>query len=333
MSAAILIEHVVKTFPSSYSAWTWLRRRGNVPRTTVLDGITLAIEQGELFGLLGANGAGKSTLLKLLATIALPDAGTIRIDGIQTHRAPLEARRRIALCGGSERSFYFRLTVRQNLMFFGALVDLRGAHLTRRIVEVLELVDLRDVIDQKYARLSSGMRQRLSVARALLAEPAIVLFDEPTRAVDPVHAAALRRLMRDRLIGELGKTVLLATNILEEAWSCDRVAMLSRGRVVACDTPANLSRAANARYAISVDRIDGALLERTRAVPGIRTLQIGESALNPTLLVEFDEARPSLTALLRAVSANGSVVLDIRPDEPAAADVFTELSGRGASDE
>ena len=206
MSAAISIERVVKTFPTSYSAWTWLRRRGNLNRKIVLDGITLEIARGELFGLLGANGAGKSTLLKLLATIALPDSGTIRIDGIESHRDPLEARRRMALCGGSERSFYFRLTIRQNLAFFGALVDLSGTRLARRMTEVLDLVDLRDAIDEKYERLSSGMRQRLSIARALLAEPAIVLFRTTGAAYDLAVAmanlAAVRRADRRAALEE-----------------------------------------------------------------------------------------------------------------------------------
>lgn len=329
MSSAIVVDRVVKSFPASYGVWSWLRRGGRVARKTVLDGVSLEIERGELFGLLGPNGAGKSTLLNLLATIALPDTGTIVIDGVATREAPLEARRRIALCGGSERSFYYRLTVRQNLEFFGALVDLRGATLRRRIDEVLELVDLGEAAKEGYAALSTGMRQRLSVARALLAEPAILLFDEPTRAVDPVHAAAIRRLMRERLIEHLGKTVLLATNIVDEAWSCcGRVAMLSRGRIVACDTPANLSRVRSARYTIAVDHVDAALLERTRNVPGVRALQMLDAAV-PVFTVEFDEDHPSLTPLLRAVSANGVSVLDIRPDDPPPSEVFSELVSRG----
>lgn len=238
---AIVVDRVTKTFPVVSSAWTWLRTMGRVPRKTIVSDVSFTVARGETFGLLGPNGAGKTTVLKLLATLAIPDAGRVEVCGIATDRDAAAARRRIAYCGGGERSFYFRLTVGDNLRFFGTLAGLDGALLRRRIDEALEIVDLRDVERDVYGSLSTGMRQRLAVARALLARPDIVLFDEFTRAVDPIHAAALRSLVRDRLVTELGKTVVVATNLLDEAWSlCDRVALLDEGRVVALDVPSRL---------------------------------------------------------------------------------------------
>ena len=180
------IEHVTKSFPATSSIAAWARARGRVPRRRVLHDIDFTVAHGELFGLLGANGAGKTSLLKMLATLSIPDSGCITLDGIDVVRHPLEARRRIGLCTAEERSFYFRLTGRANLHFFGSLVGLRGRVLRERIEEVAELVDLGEALDRAFHGYSSGMRQRLTVARALLADPDVLFLDEPTRAVDPV---------------------------------------------------------------------------------------------------------------------------------------------------
>src|SRR5215472_3511575 len=133
----------------------------------------------------------------MLCTLTTPDAGTITIDGIDATKNPMAVKRRIGLCSSEERSFYFRLSARQNLEFFGALAGLTGARLHERIEEVATLVDLHDSLDKKFSGFSSGMRQRLTMARAMLADPPILYLDEPTRAVDPVHAHDLRRLIRE----------------------------------------------------------------------------------------------------------------------------------------
>ncbi len=194
----LTVEHVDKSFPVAHGFGAMLRsltgRR--VPRAPGAFDVTLEVGRGELFGLLGPNGAGKSTLLKLLSTLTVPDRGRMTIDGIDVAARPLEAKRRIALCTSDERSFYFRLTARQNLEFFGALMGLSGARLKRRIEECAELVDMRQFLDLGFGGFSSGMRVRLTVARALLSDPAIMFFDEPTRAVDPVHAEDIRALIR-----------------------------------------------------------------------------------------------------------------------------------------
>jgi ABC-2 type transport system ATP-binding protein len=207
----------------------------------VLRKINLEVRRGELLGLLGPNGAGKTTLLKMMATLTLPDAGTIEVDGIDIKKDPLLVRSRIGLCGSDDRSFYFRLTARENLTFFGALAGLRGRRLQRRIEETLKEVSLRAVIDRRFGEFSSGMRQRMMVARALLADPEIVFFDEPTRAIDPLHADELRKMIRNDLVDARGKTVVLATNVLEEAWAiCDRVAVVSNGTIAAVAPPNEL---------------------------------------------------------------------------------------------
>ena len=327
----LTVEHVDKSFPTSHGFGAMFRRMAGrqVARRQVLFDVNLQVAQGELFGLLGPNGAGKSTLLKLLATLTVPDRGRMTIDGIDVEREPLKAKRRIGLCTSDERSFYFRLTARQNMEFFGALMGLGGKHLKRRIDECSELVDLRPALDQRFGGFSSGMRVRLTVARALLADPGILFLDEPTRAVDPVHAAELRKLIRTTLVKEAGKTVILATNLLDEAWElCDRVAVVNRGRIVALAPPRELDLELGtvARYRVTVDDVDEELLQRTRTVPGFRDLRIVRKERSVDLHVEMEPTDGALGALMRAVSWNGTTLRDFRPVETEPVDVFRKVT-------
>jgi ABC-2 type transport system ATP-binding protein len=327
-AAAIVVENVRKSFPRSSGFAPWLASLGRPPRRTVLHDVSLSVARGELFALLGPNGAGKTTLLKLLATLAIPDRGRIVIDGIDTAHDPIGAQQRIGLCTSEERSFYFRLTARGNLEFFGALAGLRGNALNRRIREVVELVDLRASIDQRFESYSSGMRQRLTVARALLADPEVLLLDEPTRAVDPIHAEAIRALIREELVGRQGKTVVLATNLLEEAWRmCDRVAIINDGRIVALGPPLLLDQRLQAvrRFDVTLDGIDEDLLARTRSIRGFESIAITNEANGVKLTVTVQISDSSLTDLLRALTANGRVLRDFRPVESQPADVFKNV--------
>lgn len=326
----LTVEHVDKSFPVAQGAVGLLRSiLRPVPRRQVLHDITLDVQRGELFGLLGPNGAGKSTLLKLLATLTTPDRGRMTIDGIDVARDPIAAKRRIGMCTGDERSFYFRLSARQNLEFFGALVGLGGATLKRRIKECAELVDLTDALDRRFGGFSSGMRVRLTVARALLADPPLLFLDEPTRAVDPVHAQELRGLIRNNLVQGAGKTVVLATNLLDEAWElCDRVAVVNHGRIVALGPPRELDVDLHAvtRYRAIVDEVDEELLARTRRVPGLRDLRVERTATGVQLEIEMDHLDGGLGALMRAVSWNGAALRDFRPIEDEPVDVFKRVT-------
>lgn len=229
--------NVFKSFPVRYGP-----AFGHAPRRrAALKNITFDIRRGECFGLLGQNGAGKTTLLKLLATLTLPDRGLLTINGLDVSRNPDAVKRFIGLAPSDERSFFFRLTARQNLEFFGALQGYSGKRLREEIDRGMRMVDLEFALDRRFGEFSSGMRQRLILARALLGDPDILLLDEPTRALDPLHADDLHRLVRDELVRKLGKTVIIATNILHEAWTlCDRIAIVNAGEIVALGTPADL---------------------------------------------------------------------------------------------
>lgn len=333
----IVVENLRKSFPIAYGIIPNIRYRGRIPRKEVLHGITLTVKRGELFGLLGPNGAGKTTLLKMLCTLTTPDSGTITIDGIDVAKNSHTVKRRIGLCSSEERSFYFRLTARQNLEFFGALAGLTGDRLHERIEESVRLVDLGDAIDKKFSGFSSGMRQRLTMARAMLADPPILYLDEPTRAVDPVHADEMRTLIREELVNRRGKTVVLATNLLDEAWRmCDRIAILRRGTVAALGHPKELDAnyARLLKYQITVDRSDESLLERVRAVPGVTTVATQDVHDGVSLEVEIEPTDDrSITELLRAVSVNGVTVRAFTFEEPKPMEVFTDITQSSVDDE
>jgi ABC-2 type transport system ATP-binding protein len=197
-----------------------------------LDGLDLDVERGEIVSLLGPNGAGKSTLLRIVGTIVLPDEGTVSVGGVDTVADPAAARRQIGLMIGDERSFYWRLSGRRNLAFFAALQGMRRGDAVTRAGELLDLVGLLEAADRPVRGYSSGMRIRLSLARALLADPPLLLLDEPTQNLDPLAASGFRDTAI-RLAGERDTGILIATHDLHEAVAMStRVAVISAGRVV-----------------------------------------------------------------------------------------------------
>ena len=325
----VRLERVNKTFPIASGYMSWLRYRGAAPRRPALIDATFAVVRGELFGLLGENGTGKSTILRLLSGLITPDSGRISIAGIDAGKRSRHARARVGLCTGEERSFYYRLTARQNLEYFGRLAGLDSASLQARISEVARDVDLKQDLDRRFDRYSAGMRQRLAIARALMPDPQILLLDEPTRAIDPIHAQRLRAFIRDELVGRLGKTIVLATNALDEAWElCDRVAVLRAGHIVAVASPAELSDSAgrSQTYRIEVDRVDDALLARINRIGGLLSATMTAEATGIALRVVMDENPRTLTSVLRAVSANGIAVRSICPEGSRLVDIFSLLA-------
>jgi ABC-2 type transport system ATP-binding protein len=204
------------------------RRAG---RIRALESVDLQVREGEIFGLLGPNGAGKTTLLKILSCLVLPDEGEARVGGVDVRNAE-RVKPRIGLVNSDERSFYWRLSGRENLRFFATLYDVAPRDRESRIEELLEKVQMADAGDRRFADYSSGMKQRLAVARALLHDPPILFMDEPTRSLDPASSLALRGFIDGELRRRDGKTILLATHNLREAEAlCDRLAILVGGRI------------------------------------------------------------------------------------------------------
>ena len=198
--------------------------------------VSLTVPTGSITGLLGPNGAGKTTLLRILATSVLPDGGTARILGSDVTRHTARVRARLGFVLSEERSFFWRLTARQNLKFFAVLANIKAHDIPGRIDELSDLLRLEKELDKPFRDLSTGMRQRLGIARALLHDPEVLLIDEPTRGLDPGAARRTRNFIKDKLSVEMKKSVLLATHNMEEARElCNRIAFLKEGKIVTED--------------------------------------------------------------------------------------------------
>ncbi|HSH46152.1 MAG TPA: ABC transporter ATP-binding protein, partial [Longimicrobiales bacterium] len=228
----VRVRGLTKTFPVRRSWRDLIREPFTRPeRITALRDIHFDVGPAEFFGLLGANGAGKTTLFKMLAAQLLPDEGTALVKGFDVVREAAEVRRILTPVVADERSLNWRLTARQNLELFASLYGLRGPAADERVTSLLETVELTDTGTKMVGAFSSGMKQRLLIARALLGNPRVLLLDEPTRSLDPVSARRFRRFLREELAARQGCTVLLATHSADEAFDlCDRVAILDRGR-------------------------------------------------------------------------------------------------------
>lgn len=200
--------------------------------THALKDISFSVGAGEVLALLGPNGSGKSTTLKLISTSLLPDAGKVTIKGFDTRNAASAVRNIVGLAWASERTFFPRLTARENLDFFAALDDVPRSIRAERVESLLQAAGLAGAADKQLMKLSSGMYQRLGIARALIKQPSVLLLDEPTRSLDPAAASAFWTLVRS--LTNTGITILLATHNFAEAVSAaDRVLILQNGECVA----------------------------------------------------------------------------------------------------
>jgi ABC-2 type transport system ATP-binding protein len=202
---------------------------------------TFGVQEGDRIAVLGPNGAGKTTLLKLIGGLLLPTEGDIIVNGFSTLHHNSAARKSVGFVLNEDRSFFWRLTAVQNLEFFGALDNLWGADLRNRIRELISLVGLEEAADRPIAAYSSGMKQRLALARGLIADPGVLILDEPTRALDPIACDDLIELIMNRIYSDSRKTLLIATHRLEEAIKlCNKVLVIDRGRLKAFDCISDL---------------------------------------------------------------------------------------------
>ncbi len=310
-SLAIDAREVTKTFRSG-----WFRRR----ETAALRGATLTVERGTIFGLLGPNGAGKTTLLSILATLLVPDGGRARVLGLDVVREAAALRRRINMASGRP-SFLWSLRVEEILAFYGRLYGLSGDRLRRRVGALIEQYELADYRRAQYSELSTGLKQRVALAKALVNDPELLFLDEPTLGLDPdvsvrvrSHIAALRR--------EQGMTIVLTTHYMREADElCDEIGFIKAGRILARGTPDGLKRQIGLGDVVAL-KLDPPRLAWLAEAPGV--LRVSES--DGWLELTVDEAEKRVPELLRALLAEGVVVRNVQVREPELEDVFVELA-------
>jgi sodium transport system ATP-binding protein len=199
-----------------------------------VDDVSFTSSPGQVFGLLGANGAGKTTTLRMLATILTPTSGTARIAGHDVRTEPEAVRRAIGFLSGST-ALYGRLSGREMVEYFGRLYRLSEPDLAARVRDLIEELEMGDFVDRRCDRLSTGQKQRVSIARSIVHEPEVMIFDEPTTGLDVMTARTITRFIRR--CRELGRTIVFSTHIMSEAEAlCDRVAVIHEGRIVATGT-------------------------------------------------------------------------------------------------
>jgi ABC-2 type transport system ATP-binding protein len=247
----INIENLQKTFYSIRGFW----KREKHPVEAV-QGISFSVRRGELFGMVGPNGAGKTTTVKMLSTLLLPTGGTAKIFGLDVVKDTNQISPRIGFTFGGNKGLYSRLSGLDNLKYFAELYKLKPDTITRRIKELLEVVGLTDREHDRVETYSSGMQQRLHLARALIHDPELIFLDEPTVGIDPVGAREIRQLVRELV--KRGKTILLTSHYMYEVEElCDRIAVVNHGRVIALDTPAALKAQVSGDTVIAIQTPNG----------------------------------------------------------------------------
>jgi sodium transport system ATP-binding protein len=240
-------------------------------RVDALRGLDLVCREGEIYGLLGPNGAGKTTTLRILATILAPTAGTARVAGVDVSADPLEARRRIGFLSGTT-GLYPRLTPRETLRYFGRLHGIEKDALERRVEELLDTFSIREYADGRCEALSTGQKQKVSIARAVLHDPPVLILDEPTTGLDIVASGAMIEFIESRRAA--GTCVLFSTHVLSEAERlCDQIGIIHRGKLLASGT---LEELATRTGKVWLEEIFRALESAARAADATSGTRVGE---------------------------------------------------------
>ena len=305
-----------------------IQARGLVKRygaTTAVDGVDLAVQPQEIFGILGPNGAGKTTTLEMIEGLRTPDAGTIRVAGLDPVRNGTAVRRLIGVQLQTTALFDY-LSAAELIELFAGLYDVDAS--PARVDALLDLVGLADKRNARVDQLSGGQRQRLAIAVALVNRPTVAFLDEPTTGLDPQARRALWTTVRG--IRAEGTTVVLTTHYMEEAETlCDRVAIMDRGRVIASDTPTALVRTLGAAATIRAT-VDGGDLPFA-ALTGLSDVIAADDETidgRPTLRLRSIDAQATLVALLDLADRHGVALTDLSSTQANLEDVFLSLTGR-----
>jgi ABC-2 type transport system ATP-binding protein len=303
--SAISIRNLSKTYPVPFRRLRAFFRRPVKDPVEALRDVSFEVETGEIFGLIGRNGAGKTTLTKIVATLVQPTTGSVSVRGHDCVDHDELVRREIGLATAEERSFYWRLTSEQNLMFFARLHGLSDRFAKQRMKELFAKLELEEFRRRRFGELSTGNKQRLAVARAMLASPPVLLLDEPTRSLDPLAAARMREMIRSLAEQDPPVTTLLTShNLAEVETLCARVAIISRGSIRALDTPKNLRARTSGTETAHITIAGGEKISLTR--------QTNDNRLDEKI---------------RDLHERGARIIDIETERPTLLDVLEKYEG------
>lgn len=323
---AVELIELTKVFPR--------RRAADGTPVPSVDHINLTIGAGQVYGLLGPNGAGKSTTVRMIATLLRPTSGRIRVCGLDSVLHQREIRARLGVALGGERSIYWKLTARQNLEYFAALHGRSRRKARPRITEVLEQMGLADRADDRIETWSTGMRQRLVLARALLGHPSVLLLDEPSSGLDPRASQAMHEhILR---LKNAGHTILLTTHDMAEAdYLSDRLGIIDEGKLAGEGTAAELKRSVgasqvlHARIAVAAPaRLTSMLADLAPVAQAKVTGTDGQGDGVTELTLLGLGAADLVPAVIAAAGRNGGTVLRIESEPVSLKDVFITLTGR-----
>jgi len=294
--------------------------------TVAVDDVSFHVKRGEIIGLLGPNGSGKTTIMRILTGFFPPTSGHARVGGLDVETESIAVRRQIGYLPESV-VLYPDIPVARYLRFCGEVKDLRGAKLSARVEEVIGAVGLDEVRKREIGKLSKGFRQRVGLAQALIAEPALLILDEPTVGLDPNQVIDIRNLIRS-LRGQ--STILLSTHILHEvSVVCDRVIIIHHGRIIAEDTADDLNRRVEGVYQ-TLARVDGPREEVVAALKGIAGVdQIVEDPMpsdsSVRLKIVSKEGESVRKAIARTVIDRGWSLREVSPITLTLEDLFVRL--------
>jgi ABC-2 type transport system ATP-binding protein len=296
----------------------------------VVNNLNLKVDAGEIFGFLGPNGAGKTTTMKMLLGLIQPTSGTGKVAGFDIVKQVLDVRRN---CGvlPDPAGFYDNLTARQNLKFYGSLYNLDGKSLDEKVKATLELVGLKDAKEKKIGKFSKGMRQRFGVAQAIVHDPPVLMFDEPTAGIDPQGAEDFRALMRD--MKARGKTVFLTSHVMPEVEAiCDRIGVIVNGEIKICGNVDQLvdqySRRQGYQLKLKVKDIDeGAIRNSLKDIASIHSIvrNNGFFMVNAKEDVSEDVAR--------SIIREKGIIVDLESYRPSLNEIFLDVTRPIASGE
>jgi ABC-2 type transport system ATP-binding protein len=293
-----------------------------------VDDITFSIRQGEIFSLLGPNGAGKTTTIKMLATLLIPSSGTASVKGFDIVKNDHDVRKILTAVLPGERTLFWKLTVRENLLYFGSLYGLKRSYVNEKYNNLINFFEIADKRDSLVEKLSTGERQKVVLSRALLPDPEVILLDEPTLGLDPVAAISLRKMIKQ--IAAQGKTILLTTHYMYEADELSsRVAIIDSGKIVCLDHPSKLKRSIAAKKVIRLtsnkwnDKLSCSFKDEFKT----HTIELHQRNEDFHVQIRCGQ-NLSMADISDFLKKNKVTASNLSLDEPSLEDVFIEVTGK-----